>query len=154
MEQEKKKSKLKIIIPIIVVIVIIAVVFATRYAGNNLNKPSIESAETLDWEKVTEEFEKNPARAKEYENKWYKYTGVVTDITSGHCSVSNVIILNNYVHNIWIYFSDGTETLKKLNKGDKITVFGKLTKVSDFSDMKNAELVEIVSTGNPIPPYK
>jgi flagellar basal body-associated protein FliL len=154
--EEKKKSKIKIIILIVavVIIVIVGIAIITRKDKEILSisdKPSSENIEVLDWETAIEEYEENQARAKEkYVDKWYNYTGIVTEIGSTSCRVANIVTLNYYNYHIEVSFKD-TDTLKKLNKGDEIVITGKLTAISEWSGsskMVKAELKEVKSTGN------
>lgn len=152
MESGTKKSKLKIIIPIVIAIVVIAVVVGIviiKERGESSIKAP-ENIEVLDWEKAINEYGENPARAQEkYKGNWYEYTGVVTDLYTNKCNMSSIVTLNYYNYKIEVTFKD-KEALKTLNKGDELTIIGKLTTISDSftSKITNAEIKEVKSTGN------
>ena len=93
------------------------------------NEKMIEDAEILDWEEVYSIINENGAKAEDYENKLYVYTAEVYSIDENFCYL-------NYNNTIQVELDK--ETLKSLNKGDVITVVGKLTNLNSTPTLKEA----------------
>lgn len=89
----------------------------------------IKDAEILNWKEVYDIVLKNGAKAEDYENKLYVYTAEVYSISEDYCQLEFNNPINAYLDK---------ETLKSLNKGDVITVVGKLVDIGTFPKLENA----------------
>ncbi len=95
---------------------------------NNIEN-MIKTAEILNWNEVYHIVQENGAKAEDYENKLYVYTGEVYSIEGNYCQLE-------FTNPIYAYLDK--ETLKSLNKGDVITVIGTMVNVRTFPELKNA----------------
>lgn len=135
MEQKKNKSKLMIILAILIVVIGIIVgivVFTNKDKGAKENEKITEMskdemigiAEELNFNDVQENCEKNPLRAKEqYINKIYKVNCFASEIRDEYV-VYRGIKNNNSVVEITMYLNN--EEIKKFNKGDGMSIVGKI----------------------------
>lgn len=90
--------------------------------------------------------EENEAKISDYEGKWYKVTGVFSEIEREYCLINNDRGGGYYTNYISAYMKN--DKLKTLNKGDVITVIGQLSEVSGFNNashsfsIENAKIIE------------
>ncbi len=147
------KNKKKLIILIFIILLLLVGCFTIRKISlnkkSNDNSDNIENsdnyktkiaetAETLDWSKVHDEVMENGAKASDYEGKWYKFTGTVTNIEEYACDMFLLeeSDLGFPVNPISVYLPK--EDLKKLKDMQTLTVVGKLTSISDFPTLEEA----------------
>ena len=122
----EKKSKLKIIIPIVIAIVILAVVIVIMPKGKMSKEEMLEVAQELNITEFTNTINDNILKAKEtYNGNIYRYTGFVSNIETNYAEIGN----------IKVYLDK--ESLKTLNKNQKVEVVGKLENIDAEEEQKS-----------------
>lgn len=119
----------KRLISIIIIGIMIIGLTGCGIANKNSVDNMVKEADILDWEDVSKTVRDNGAKAEDYNDKLYIYTGEVYSIEEDYCQLE-------YTNPIMVYLDK--ETLKSLNKGDIITVVGTMKDVSDFPKLKDA----------------
>ncbi len=99
---------------------------------------AIAEAEALDWRAVYKDISDNAARAEDYLDKWYAYTGEIQSIEKTYCVLEDIADVSKTIK---VYLD--TPTLKLLNKGETLNVLGKFSKLSASSscEMKTALVI-------------
>lgn len=121
----------------VMAIIIFAVAIFLTGCGSNSVKSLIEKAEILDWKEAHSIVLQNAAKAEDYEGKHYIYTGEVGTIEEDYCYISD----DGYTNQIEAHLDK--ETLKTLNRGDIITIVGKLEDLSSaFRKFDKAVLLD------------
>ena len=100
----------------------------------------LKEATYLDWHLVYDTVANNPAKAEDYEGKYYKFHGKVENIESDYCVLSDTGSCYGYHKYINVYLS--SDELKKLNDGKEITVIGKLKDIEDDASFNPAILLD------------
>lgn len=120
--------KKKIFLSLLIVITGLCITTGCGNSTSNVEN-MIKDAEILNWNEVRSIVEGNGAKAEDYEKKLYVYTAEVYSISEDYCQLEFNNPINAYLDK---------ETLKSLNKGDVITVVGKLVDIGSFPKLKNA----------------
>ena len=117
-------------------IFLISIFFITGCESNNKNDIA-KKAKLLDWKNVYKEISSNGAKATDYNDKWFIFTGTVTNIKEDSCEIFTERTLDgNPVNGITVYMK--TDELKKLKDDQSLSVVGKANFTDDSNELKQA----------------
>lgn len=126
---------------IIVIILVISSIFILT-KNNNTSNNEVEiakNAEILDWDEVHQTISSNGAKVTDYNDKWFIYSGTVTNIQQNSCYMSNEKSKDGLpVNPITVYLP--TETLKEFESNQYVTVVGKFNSTGSFTNLNDAFL--------------
>lgn len=128
-----------------IIIMLILVIGLTGCGNNNNNETNnkksnediAKEAAFLDWKTVHDEISANGAKATDYNDKWYIFSGIVSNIEENTCHMFLERSKDGYpVNAITVYLP--TEELKELKDGQTLSVVGKFNSSNSFTDLKDA----------------
>ncbi len=104
----------------------------------NSKKANIKTYKKVELQKMIDDLESNPFNAeKTYKNKYVQITGVITSFSSygRYIYIESTTAEDYNFHTIMCYIKNDKqqEQLTDKSKGDRITIIGKVTSVSEMS---------------------
>ena len=123
---------------IIIGLLIFVTLFTITGCGVSTNKADIaKKAKLLDWKSVHEEISSNGAKATDYNEQWFIFTGIVSDIEEDTCKMFLERTNDGYPLNaITVHLK--TEELKELKDNQTLSVVGKFNYSNKFTDLTEA----------------
>ena len=96
-----------------------------------------KEAKLLDWKKVHDELSSNGAKATDYNDQWFIFYGIVSNIEEDSCEMFLERSNDGYpVNAISVHLT--TDELKELKDGQTLSVVGKFKYNSGFADLNEA----------------
>ena len=117
-------------------LIIFAIIFLTGCNSNN-KIDLAKKAKLLDWKSVHDEISSNGAKSTDYNDQWFIFSGIVSDIEENSCKMFIERDEKGYPLNA-ISVELKTEELKELKDGQTLSVVGKFKYSNSFTDLKEA----------------
>ena len=125
--------KIKILLTVIIIAIILIIIVIIAIPKEMTKDKMLEVAQELDFGQLNEEIDDNIVRVKEkYEGNIYKYSSYIEEIYADYVEIGG----------FKVYLTK--DELKMLNKGEKITIVGKVNKI-DIDENYNTRTIGTIS---------